>query len=135
LKLDGFRAVAFKTGGKVHLRSRNNKDFTGKYPDIAKALAPMPDETVIDGEIVALDSDGRPFFNALQNYGPSTGPVFDYVFAVMVAAGRGVLSVPLEARPYLLRERVLSTLADPIRESPELDARRTGEWQKTSALL
>jgi bifunctional non-homologous end joining protein LigD len=76
LKLDGFRAVAFKTGGKVHRRSRNNKDFSGKYPDVAKALAPMPDETVIDGEIVALDPDGRPSFNALQNYGSSTGPVF-----------------------------------------------------------
>jgi len=43
LKLDGFRAIAFKTGGKAHLRSRN------------------------DGEIVALDAEGRPSFNTLQN--------------------------------------------------------------------
>ena len=89
LKLDGYRAVAFKTGGRVHLRSRNDKDFNGKYPGIAKALAAMPDETVIDGEIVALDHSGRPSFNALQNHGSSTGALFYYVFDLMVAAGGG----------------------------------------------
>ena len=55
LKLDGYRAVAFKTSGKVHFRSRNGKDFSAKYPAIARALASVPDETVIDGEIVALE--------------------------------------------------------------------------------
>ena len=65
LKLDGFRAIAFKTGGKVYLRSRNDKDFNGRYPAIIRALDGMPDETVVDGEVVALDRDGRPSFNAL----------------------------------------------------------------------
>ena len=52
--------VAIKANGKLLLRSRNNKDFNSKYPGIAKALAALPDETVIDGEVVALDSTGRP---------------------------------------------------------------------------
>lgn len=80
LKLDGFRAQAVKTGGHVHLRSRNDKDFNPKYPAIVQALTPMPDETVIDGEIVALDESGRPSFSALQN-GSATAPlVYYYAF-------------------------------------------------------
>ena len=55
IKLDGYRAIAFKTGGRVHLRSRNDNDFAARYPSIVKALEAMPDETVIDGEVVALD--------------------------------------------------------------------------------
>lgn len=121
LKLDGFRAVAFKTAGKVHLRSRNDKDFTAKYPTIVKALTTMPDDTVIDGEIVALEA-GRPSFNALQNYGSSTTPLFYYVFDVMVAAGQDLMAQPLGERQEILRRRVLSKLVDPIRESPELAA-------------
>jgi len=53
LKLAGFRAEAIKSSGRVHLRSRNDKDFNARYPAIVQALAAMPDETVIDGEIVA----------------------------------------------------------------------------------
>src|SRR5437763_1170721 len=92
LKIDGFRAVAFKRGGKVHLRSRNDNDFNSKYRTIVKALAAMPDETVVDGEIVALDHEGRPSFNALQNYGSSTGPLLYYVFDVMVLGGRDLMA-------------------------------------------
>ena len=69
LKLDGYRAIAFRTGGTVHLRSRNDKDFSVRYPAVVQGLAKLPNETVIDGEIVALDPEGRPPFNLLQNYG------------------------------------------------------------------
>ena len=55
LKLDGYRALAIKSGGKVQLRSRNNKD--ARYPDLVEALGSMPDETVLDGEVVALDEE------------------------------------------------------------------------------
>ena len=68
LKLDGYRAIAFKIGRKVHLRSRNDNDFAIRYPTIAKALQALPDETVIDGEVVAVDADGKPSFGLLQNY-------------------------------------------------------------------
>lgn len=46
VKLDGFRAEAIKSDGRVYLRSRNNKDFNARYATIVQALAAMPDETV-----------------------------------------------------------------------------------------
>jgi ATP-dependent DNA ligase len=77
-----------------------------------KALARLPDETVIDGEVVALDEEGRPSFNALQNYGSSAGPVVFFVFDVMVLAGRDVMKEPLSARRALLERRVLAKLKE-----------------------
>src|SRR5262249_19564866 len=121
LKLDGYRAIAFKTGGRVQLRSRKNKDFNGKYPAIVKALAALPDETTIDGEIVALES-GRPSFNALQNYSTSTGDLYYLVFDVMIVTGTEMMAQPLSVRRAVLRSHVLSKLGEPIRESPELEA-------------
>ena len=121
IKWDGFRAIALKTGGSVHLRSRNDKDFNGKYPAIVKALADMPDETVLDGEVVALDELGRPSFNALQNIVPGKTPVLYYAFDVMVLAGADLMRETLTARRHHL-QRVLAKLQDPIRESSELDA-------------
>src|SRR6266404_2965816 len=94
LKLDGYRALAIKAGGKPRLRSRNDNDFTVRYPTIAKALAPLPDGTVIDGEVVAMDQAGRPSFNALQNFGSAATKLVYYVFDVMVLAGEDLQSRP-----------------------------------------
>ncbi len=121
LKLDGYRALAIKSYGVAHLRSRNNKSFDSKYPAIVQALAQLPDETVLDGEVVALDESGRPSFSALQN-GPSTAHLYYYVFDVLVLAGRNVMAEPLSARRELLRRQVLPCLADPIRGAPQFDA-------------
>jgi bifunctional non-homologous end joining protein LigD len=55
LKLDGYRAIAGKAGGSVSLRSRNDNDFSGTYPTITAALKELPEDTVVDGEVVALD--------------------------------------------------------------------------------
>jgi bifunctional non-homologous end joining protein LigD len=121
LKLDGYRAIAFKTGGTLHLRSRNDNDFTHRYPAVVRGLAQMPDETVIDGEIVALDEDGRPSFNALQNFVPGT-PLVYYVFDVMVLDGRDVMGETLEKRQSLLERKVLPSLYEPVRYAGELNA-------------
>ena len=122
LKLDGYRAIAFKTGNTLHLRSRNDNDFNRRYPAVLRGLAKLPDETVIDGEIVALDEEGRPSFNALQNsIGSETSVVF-YVFDLIVLSGRDVSAEPLTARRALLERKVLPTLADPVRYAGILEA-------------
>ena len=92
LKLDGYRAVAFKTGARVHLRSRNDNDFSARYPSVVRGLAKMPDDTVIDGELVALDEEGKPSFNALQNYDATATTIVYYVFDVMVFKSRDVMT-------------------------------------------
>jgi ATP-dependent DNA ligase len=52
LKLDGYRAIAAKAEGRVHLWSRNEKDSSLRYPNIVQALVNLPDNTVVDSEIV-----------------------------------------------------------------------------------
>jgi bifunctional non-homologous end joining protein LigD len=122
LKLDGYRAIAFTSGGKVHLRSRNDNDFSRRYPSVVGGLRNLPDDTVIDGELVAIGDDGRPSFHALQDRDPAKAPVLYYVFDVMVLAGRDVTGQPLEARRELLERRVLPALAEPVRYTGELTA-------------
>jgi bifunctional non-homologous end joining protein LigD len=122
LKLDGYRAIAFKSGGVLHLRSRNNRDFSRTYPAVFQALAKLPNETVIDGEIVAVDAEGRPAFQLLQNAAVGAVPILYYVFDVMVLAGRNVMAEPLETRRDLLECKVLPTLVEPIRYVDALDA-------------
>jgi ATP-dependent DNA ligase len=118
IKLDGYRALAIKANGKVLLRSRNNKSFNDKYSSVAKALAALPDETVIDGEVVALDATGRPSFNLLQNVGSSKPNLVYYVFDVLFLAGKNVMTEGLSTRREILQSRVLPKLKEPVRESP-----------------
>jgi DNA ligase D-like protein (predicted ligase) len=116
LKLDGYRALGIKSDGHVQLRSKNNNGFNTKYPFVAKALAGLPDETVVDGEVVAFDESGRPSFNSLQNYRSPNIPIIYYIFDVLILSGRDVMSERLAARRDLLRRRVLPKLEDPVRE-------------------
>jgi ATP-dependent DNA ligase len=120
LKLDGYRGVAAKSAGRVGVWSRNENDFGQKYPTIAAALAKLPDDTVVDGEIVALDPEGRPSFNVLQNYGSDQTPLIYYLFDAMVLNVRDLRGQTMEARRKLLEEKVLPLMAEPIRASPVL---------------
>ena len=122
LKLDGYRAIAFKSANKLQLRSRNDNDFSGRYAAVLRALATLPDETVIDGEIVALDEEGRPSFNTLQNSVGSPARIVYYVFDVMVLAGRDVSRETLTTRRELLERKLLPALAEPVRYVGVLDA-------------
>jgi ATP-dependent DNA ligase len=85
-------------------------------------LASLPDNTAVDGEIVAVDEAGKPSFNALQNYGSSKADLIYYIFDVMVLAGKDVMAQPLAKRRDLIEKKVLPKLAEPIRYSPALKA-------------
>lgn len=70
----------------------------------------LPNDSVIDGEVVALDEDGRPSFNLLQNHGSTHPKVHYYVFDVMIASGRDVCGQPLQTRLEMLHSRILPKL-------------------------
>jgi ATP-dependent DNA ligase len=80
IKLDGYRAIAVKNGGQVGLWSRNQKSLNRQFPQIAEALADLPDGTVVDGEVVAMGDDGRPNFNLLQNFKSEPKRIRFFVF-------------------------------------------------------
>ncbi len=122
LKFDGYRAVAFKSEGKIHLRSRNDNDFSARYPAITKALAALPNETVVDGEVVAFDDEGRPSFNMLQNHGSSPDtPLAFFLFDLLMLSGKDLTKQLLSARLELLEGRVLPKLSEPIRYAGGLE--------------
>ena len=66
-KWDGFRAIAVAGPGHASLYSRNGNGISRKYPSICAALAAIEHEAVLDGELVALDAQGRSRFQLLQN--------------------------------------------------------------------
>ena len=86
------------SGGNVHLRSRNDNDFSVRYPAIVHGLAKLPDETVDRRRGGGARCGGRPSFNALQNSGSSGTPIVYYVFDVMMLAGRDLTRETLEVR-------------------------------------
>lgn len=121
LKFDGYRAEAIKTGGAVQLRSRNDNDFNSRYPMIVNALAPLPDETVVDGEVVALDENGKPSFNTLQNYGSSGASLYYFIFDLLILRGDDLTAEPLMKRREILERKILPEMDEPIRYSPVLE--------------
>ena len=108
VKLDGYRALAMKSGSRVQIRSRNNKDLTAGYPIVAEATSRLRAESaVIDGEIVAVDRRGRPSFQALQNRSsyPDHTTVF-YAFDLLHLNGDDLTRLPLEERKARLEDVV-----------------------------
>ena len=106
VKLDGYRALILKAGDKVQIRSRNNKDLTATYPGVAAAAARLhADAAVVDGEIVAVNPDGRPSFQALQNR--SSFPdhrITYYAFDLLHLNGSDLTRLPVEDRKARLAD-------------------------------
>jgi len=102
IKLDGYRAEAVRSSNGVAFYSRNGKSLNKKFPYVVEALRDLPPDTVVDGELVALDDSGRPEFNLLQNYTGAAQSIRYFVFDVMVLKGRDLRGFPLSERRKLL---------------------------------
>ena len=111
-KYDGIRALAYRRRGQVRLYSRNQKELTAGFGEIAAALKRLPGgDLVLDGEIVALDRDGVSRFQLLQRRGQRERirPVFA-IFDCLERNGRELLRQPLAER-----RRALEALVPPRR--------------------
>lgn len=120
VKWDGYRTLAAKDGQRVRLWSRNLKDATAQYPSIARSIAEVHTDTaLLDGEIVALDENGRPSFQALHHQ--SAHILVYYAFDLLHVNGRDTIKVPLTDRRSQLGEIVASTRvlsSDPLPGTP-----------------
>jgi bifunctional non-homologous end joining protein LigD len=160
-KWDGYRAIVTLRGGAATLTSRNGKDLTERFRDVARAVvhAVRTPSAVLDGEVCALDESGTARFESLQS---GAGRLILMVFDLLVLDGEPVHRRPLAERRRLL-EDVLDATSDVVRLSPAFEdgpalleaataqglegvvakradapyrpGRRTPEWQKLKLRL
>lgn len=85
---DDFRVETIRQQGKVTLYSRHGNILNTKLPYIGLALKELPDESILDGELVALDSRGRSVFNQLQNFRSAETQIHYHAFDILTLKGR-----------------------------------------------
>jgi DNA ligase D-like protein (predicted ligase) len=102
IKLDGYRLEVVRSGGKTTLYSRRQNVFNQKFPYIAAALNSLTDDTVVDGEVVAIGPDGQPDFNLLQNFRSAESRIHYYAFDILVYRRRQLIALPLSERRAIL---------------------------------
>ena len=104
IKFDGYRALAFKADKEVRLISRNRNSFNDDYPVLIDSLKSLKTKSfTIDGEITALDDNGRSSFQLLQGYGKAKHtPLVYYAFDLLSLDGADLCSRPLAQRRKLL---------------------------------
>lgn len=122
LKLDGYRALVLKTRTVVTLFSRRGNNLSNTYPTITRAFSFLPDDTMVDGELVVLDEEGRPTFSALHKSRFTPDALHFYVFDLLAYQRRDVRKLPLMQRRELLEQYVLKGMRDPIRLSVVFNA-------------
>ncbi|HEY3977169.1 MAG TPA: non-homologous end-joining DNA ligase [Streptosporangiaceae bacterium] len=121
-KFDGERCLAYSGGGRLRLMTRNQKQVSATYPELADALAAQEHgDFVVDGEVVAFDGAETSFSLLQQRLGQhSPGPelvrrvpVYFYLFDILWAGGQDLRERPLTERKEILRDRL--AFGDPLR--------------------
>ena len=128
-KWDGYRTIAYLSGSEATLRTRRDQDYTDRFSIIAKELAKAvktPD-CVLDGEVCAIDEDGRTSFSAMQQGGH---PLVYYVFDLLELEGE-----PLVELPFTERRQRLEGILDKRNKTVQLsEAFDDGEALEQAAL-
>jgi DNA ligase D-like protein (predicted ligase) len=109
VKFDGYRCLAGKDGAGVTLWSRRGNDLTAQFPSVAQACEQLPPRTLIDGELVAIDENGRISFNLLQHHRSQAQALLLYAFDVLIHRGINLVNEPLSKR-----REVLSNIMKPL---------------------
>jgi bifunctional non-homologous end joining protein LigD len=119
VKLDGYRLLAVKSGARCRLVTRNRQDWTRRYADLAAQLARLaPADFLLDGEVVALDDEGRSSFQRLQ--GPDGAALRYVAFDLLHHDGEDLRPRPLDER----RARLQALLRGKARNAPVALAER-----------
>jgi bifunctional non-homologous end joining protein LigD len=132
IKWDGYRAIAFVENGKVRLVSRNQNELTARYPELHDMAKLVKAKTaILDGEVVALDEEGRPSFSLMQQRtgfrpGGRRGaanadvPILYYAFDLLYLDGYDWRRMPLEERKHKLQSVLV--IDDVVRYSDHYEA-------------
>jgi bifunctional non-homologous end joining protein LigD len=120
IKLDGYRCLAGLDSSGAKLWSRRGNLFTRDFPSIARACASLPDDTLIDGEIVGLDAAGRVSFNLLQHRRSGASAIRFYAFDLLVYQGKSLAGIELSKRRNLLAQ-ALRPLGESIQLSESFE--------------
>src|ERR1051325_4001424 len=102
IKFDGYRCLAGRNEREAVLWSRRGNVFNHQFPEIALACERLKPDTLLDGEIVAIDENRRVSFNLLQNHRRRAAAIQFYAFDMIMCEAKSLLHVPLELRRKLL---------------------------------
>jgi bifunctional non-homologous end joining protein LigD len=125
LKFDGYRMLCHLNRGEVRFWSRNQKDWTGKFPNLVKALKSFPaSNAIVDGEVVIVDKAGRSSFQHLQQSmrSSATAAFVFQIFDVIYLEGYDLTATPLLQRKLLLEQLLTSIKGKtPLRYSEHVE--------------
>ncbi|HEX5606278.1 MAG TPA: non-homologous end-joining DNA ligase [Candidatus Binatia bacterium] len=112
VKVDGYRCLVGKDRSAVKLWSRRGNLFNQDFPGLARACAALPPDTLVDGEVVALDQQGRMSFNLLQHRRSQASAIRFYAFDLLVYKGHSAINLQISERHDLLAQALANVGGD-----------------------
>ena len=135
IKLDGYRAQALSEASGVQLLSRNGKDLGKRFPAVVAALSTaIPHGSIVDGELAALDPDGKPSFSLIQNSASSGATFVFFAFDLLALAGADLTHKPLSERKALLSKALAQNETVQLSQSFQIPAKQMLEMVRSHGL-